>query len=88
MNALLFIVRKGCQWRNLPPKWPNWQAVIYYFDNWKTDGLLEKINLALSKRDRKLQGREEWPSILYIDSQGVKLSPIIFENRGVDANSN
>ena len=86
MNALLFIVRTGCQWRNLPSKWPNWQAVYYYFDRWKTNGLLEKINLALNKLDRKLQGRDEWPSILCIDSQSVKLSPMIYENRGVDAN--
>jgi transposase len=86
MNALLFIVRTGCQWRNLPSKWPNWQAVYYYFDKWKTNGLLEKINKALNKLNRKLQGRDEWPSILCIDSQSVKLSPMIYENRGVDAN--
>jgi len=54
---------------------PNWQAVYYYFDKWKTNGLLEKINLALNKLDRKSQGREEYPSILCIDSQSVKLSP-------------
>ncbi|WP_374760239.1 transposase [Dyadobacter pollutisoli] len=30
MNALLFIVRTGCQWRNLPSLWPDWQAVYYY----------------------------------------------------------
>jgi len=75
MNALLFIVRTGCQWRNLPSQWPHWQAVYYYFDKWKTNGLLEKINQALNKMDRKINGREEYPSILCIDSQSVKLSP-------------
>lgn len=86
MNALLFIVRTGCQWRNLPSNWPNWQAVYYYFDKWKTNGLLEQINLALNKSDRKVQGREEWPSVLCIDSQSVRLSPMIYESRGIDAN--
>ena len=86
MNALLYVVRTGCQWRNLPPQWPNWQAVYYYFDKWKNNGLFEKINRIVNQLDRKQEGREEYPSIFSIDSQSVKLSPRIFEDRGIDAN--
>ena len=64
MNALLYVVRTGCQWRNLPPQWPNWQAVYYYFDKWKNNGLFEKINRIVNQLDRKQEGREEYPSFL------------------------
>ena len=30
VNIILWLVLTGCQWRNLPEKWPNWQAVYYY----------------------------------------------------------
>ena len=38
MNALLYMVRAGCQWRNLPQNFPPWRAVNYYFEQWKVDG--------------------------------------------------
>jgi transposase len=28
------MVRTGCQWRNLPPCYPPWRAVNYYFEQW------------------------------------------------------
>jgi transposase len=86
MNALLFILRTGLQWRNLPKTWPHWQAVYYYFDIWKKDETLTKISLALTRMDRKEAGRAADPEILSVDSQSVKLSPRIFEDRGLDPN--
>ncbi|RIV17150.1 IS5 family transposase [Fibrisoma montanum] len=85
VDALLYLLRTGCQWRNLPAEWPHWQAVYYYFDKWKQDGTFEELNLALNKQDRKQAGREAQPSVLSIDSQSVKLSPLICEYRGMDA---
>ena len=86
MDTLFYILRTGCQWRNLPHDAPHWQAVYYYFDKWKQDGTLEKVNRALNQTDRQAMGRKAYPSLLCIDSQSVKLSPMIFENRGLDAN--
>lgn len=85
MNAILWILRTGCQWRNLPPEWPHWQAVYYYFEKWKKDNTLEQINLHLNKEDRKQVGREAEPSVLCIDSQSVKLHALAGEYRGLDA---
>ena len=85
MNIILWLLRTGCQWRNLPPEWPNWQAVYYYFDKWKKDSTLEKINLHLNKEDRKHANREAEPSVLCIDSQSIKLAPLACEYRGLDA---
>ena len=57
MNAILWLLRTGCQWRNLPPCGPHWQAVYYYFDQWKKAGLFERINAGLNQRDRQQADR-------------------------------
>jgi transposase len=85
MNAILWLLRTGCQWRNLPDEYPHWQAVYYYFNQWKTDQTLRDINQKLNKLDREREGREAYPSVFCIDSQSVKLAPMICEHRGIDA---
>jgi transposase len=82
--AILYILRTGCQWRNLPENYPHWQAVYYYFDQWKTDATVEKVNRAVNQLDRKNEGREEFPSAFCVDSHSVKLAPMICEYRGLD----
>ena len=86
INIILWLLRTGCQWRNLPDCWPAWQAVYYYFDIWKQDGTVERINAALNELDRKRVGKMPTPSLVCIDSQSVKLHPMICENRGLDPN--
>ena len=53
-NAIFYIVRSGCSWRNLPKDFPDWQAVYTRFRRWKSSGLLNKIYEALTKRLREL----------------------------------
>lgn len=86
MNALLYMVRAGCQWRNLPQNFPSWRAVNYYFERWKLAGTLQLVNDKLNQMDRELADKAAFPSLMCIDSQSVKLSPMIFEDRGIDAN--
>ncbi len=61
-------------------------ATKYYFEQWKVDGRLGFINDRLNQVDRLLEDRAAFPSLMCIDSQSVKLSPMIFEDRGIDAN--
>lgn len=86
LNVILWLLRTGCQWRNLPQEWPHWQAVYYYFDQWKQDGTFERINAALNQLDRKQVGKNAYPSVLCIDAQSVKLHSMICEYRGLDTN--
>ena len=58
----------------------------YYFDQWKTTGVYQKMNDELNKLDRMNEAREALPSALCADSQSVKLAPLIFEDRGLDPN--
>lgn len=85
LDVILWLLRTGSQWRNLPPGWPHWQAVYYYFDQWKGKGTFEQINAALNQLDRLHKNRQANPSVLCIDSQSVKLSPMIGNYRGTDA---
>ena len=34
-NAILYMLKTGCQWRMLPKDFPKWQLVYYYFSKWK-----------------------------------------------------
>ena len=86
VNALLYMVRVGCQWRNLPKEYPKWTAVNYYFECWKVDGTFEKINIRLNELDRQKEQRLSTPSLLCVDSQSVKLNPMIEKDRGIDGN--
>lgn len=86
VNALLYMVRTGCQWRNLPSEYPNWTAVNYYFEEWKSKGVIESINVRLNSKDRQLELRESTPSLLCVDSQSVKLAPMMEKDRGIDGN--
>ena len=85
LDCILWLLRTGSQWRNIHPDWLPWQAVYYYFDQWKRSGLFEQINAILNQLDRQQQGREPFPSVLCIDSQSVKLLPMSCEYRGLDA---
>jgi transposase len=86
MNAILWIVRTGTQWRNLDSKYPKWPSVYYHFYRWSRNGSLEKINWARNRLVREQAGRAALPSLMCIDSQSVKLAPLIAERRGMDAN--
>jgi transposase len=84
MDAIFYILRTGCQWRNLPDSFPHWQAVFWYFSKWKKTNTFSDINIAVNKVDRKNDARDINPAIFSIDSQSVKLSPMIWEHRGLD----
>ncbi len=43
INALLYVTKNGCTWRNLPHDLPPWSLVHYYFWHWKRDGIWQNI---------------------------------------------
>lgn len=86
MNAILWLVRTGVQWRNLDSKYPAWQSVYYYFRQWKLGGIIEEIHITLVMEERKRVGKEEYPSLVSIDNQSVKIAPFTSEDKGIDGN--
>jgi transposase len=72
MNAILYILWTGCQWRALPKDFPPRSTVQYYFYLWRDQRIWRRINLALVRRVRTATGRNVVPSACVIDSQSVK----------------
>jgi putative transposase len=71
-NAIFYVVRSGCTWRQLPHDFPPWQTVFYSFRTWRRDGTLEALHARLRERLRRTLGRATTPSAAIIDSQSVK----------------
>lgn len=86
LDAILWILRTGSQWRNLPEKFPNWNSVYYYFRVWKQKGNLERINFQLNMLYRQQVNKEKTPSAVSIDTQSVKKAPFVLEATGIDGN--
>lgn len=85
LDAILWLVRTGCQWRNLDSQFPPWKSVHYYFSKWSRDGSMETINDHLNRIERVIvHGREDSPSLLLVDAQSVRLTPMIGKDRGID----
>jgi putative transposase len=72
MNAILYILATGCQWRALPKHFPPRSTVQGYFYRWRDDGTWHWINRHLVRRSREAMGRNAMPSAGIIDSQSVK----------------
>jgi putative transposase len=72
VNAILYILATGCQWRALPKDFPPRSTVQYYFYGWRDARVWRRINRALVERARRAVGRKRCPTAGVIDSQSVK----------------
>src|SRR4051812_11757544 len=72
MNAILYVLATGCQWRALPKDFPPVSTVQYYFYLWRDQRLWRRINPALVRHARVAAGRRPIPSAAVIDSQSAK----------------
>ena len=86
MDAILYVVRAGCAWRQLPADFPPWQTVYWYFNQWEQARVTEKILPVVRTRLRVQEGRNPEPSAGLIDSQSVRGADTVGqESRGYDA---
>src|SRR5215472_15199963 len=72
VNAILYVLRTGCQWHLLPHDFPPHSTVFWYFRAWRRSGLWEQVNTVLREQVRVEASREAQPSAAIIDSQSVK----------------
>jgi putative transposase len=72
VNAIFYVVRTGCQWKNMPKDYPNHNSVYYHYRKWCKDDTWRRVNTALRKQERRQRERHEDPSAGIIDTQSAK----------------
>src|SRR5664280_1536576 len=67
INAILYVVRTGCQWRLLPSSFPNWSTVYGVFWQWRNEGHCQTLHDALREKTRRRAGKKSTPTVAIID---------------------
>lgn len=70
-DAILYILRTGCQWRYLPGDLPPKSTVWRYFDRWRRDGTLDTIHDLFRKKVRTAAKPYHPRTSASVDSQSV-----------------
>ena len=57
VDAILYVVKTGCQWRALPNDFPPWKTVYDHFSKWNKRGVweaaLDELNQLHRKKNKK-----------------------------------
>jgi transposase len=72
VDGLLYVVKTGCQWRQLPANFPPWLSVHQQFRAWRDDGTWERVTGTLREQGRRAKGRNATPSVAILDSQSAR----------------
>ncbi|MGH8967582.1 MAG: IS5 family transposase, partial [Actinomycetes bacterium] len=86
VEAIFYVNRTGCSWRQLPHDFPPWDTVYWYFQRWTEDGTVDRVHDALRDAVRDADGRDPMASAGIVDSQSVKGADTVARGtRGYDA---
>ncbi len=85
VDAILYVVRSGCSWRQPPVDLPPWQTVYWQVQQREQRQVTERIREELREQVRVAEGRDREPSAGVMDSQSVKAADTVSRDfRGWD----
>lgn len=84
VEAIFYVCKNGCVWRDLPHDFPAWQTVYWYFQKWGRDGTWDLVSAEMTLSSRVGKGKKPCPSVVVIDSQSVKNTVTATQQVGVD----
>jgi len=72
VNAILHLLRTGCQWRLLPRGFPPRSTVFHCYAAWRRQGVWTRLQWALHKLVRAAAGRRACPAVATMDGRSVR----------------
>lgn len=72
VNGMLWIVRTGAPWRDLPERFGSWKTVYSWFNRWRKDGTWDRILQTLQIR-LDGEGRIDW-DLWCVDGSNIRAS--------------
>jgi len=75
VDAILYVIKAGIQWRMLPSDFPPYQTVFHIFRQWTLNHTWEALNARLRAHVREAEGKRCRPTAAILDSQSVKSDP-------------
>jgi len=70
INGILWVLRTGAPWRDLPERYGPWPTVASRFYRWRQDGLWERL-LASVQQQSNIRGKVNW-ELHYVDGTMVR----------------
>lgn len=70
INGILWVLRTGAPWRDLPGRYGPWRTVASRFYRWRRDGQWDQL-LRAGQQQANVQGKVDW-EIHYVDGTVVR----------------
>lgn len=70
INGILWIVRTGAPWREMPERYGKWETVSGRFYRWRKDGLWQQI-LSTLQQQVDAQGQLKW-QLHHVDGSVIR----------------
>jgi transposase len=72
LNGVLWVLRSGSPWRDLPERYGPWQSIYHHFNSWRRNKVFERILEALQIR-LDAEGRIDW-DLWSVDGTSIRAS--------------
>jgi transposase len=70
INGILWVLRTGAPWRDLPERYGPWRTVASRFYRWRQDGLWDRLLRAVQQQSN-IQGKVNW-ELHYVDGTVIR----------------
>ena len=73
VDGILYQLKNGCNWEDLPKDLPPYSTVYWHYKQWRAAGVLENLMSVLHGQVREqVKKKPKWTTLIIIDSQAVK----------------
>ena len=80
VNDILYVLKNGCVWRDLPGQLPPWGTVYWCFAKWEADGTWQRVSTCLNVSSQE-RGRKR---LVLTDTLGNVLASRVLPTNAVD----